>query len=224
MISLFNKKSITGTIVALCLVFMVGCSSKVNTLSGNDNANSTNKTNTTNSNESSTNNVANTSSANIINTPKDQGNVAKQNSTTTNNSTSVSNKIPSQDSTTNYEDIAAKVKDYILNGQGNKSSAESFNWNPAFLNQVDMENLYKKYIASGGQANNVENFAKYITFNAPVPSNWKELFEKTYYASYGKKISRYEYLGNDLYQVYVVINGKEVPYVAVSSRTGNYHG
>ena len=32
------------------------------------------------------------------------------------------------------------------------------------------------------------------------------------------------YLGNGYYQVYVQIDGAEVPYVTVNSRTGWYHG
>ena len=37
-------------------------------------------------------------------------------------------------------------------------------------------------------------------------------------------ISIHEDLGNGVYQVYVEIDGKLVPYVAVDSATGNYHG
>lgn len=215
MVSSFNKKSIASTVMALCLVFLVGCSSSVKTPSVS--SNTTNAiTNTTNSNVSSTNDVTNTSSIN--------------NSPVVNNTGAVTtNERSSQPSTTNYADIAAKVKNYILNGQGNKSSAERLNWSEAFLNEVDIKSLYNRYIASGGEENNIVSFAQYITFNSPVTSNWKDLFEKNYYASYKNlqytvKISRYEYLGDDLYQVYVVNNGKETPDVVVSSRTGNYHG
>lgn len=34
----------------------------------------------------------------------------------------------------------------------------------------------------------------------------------------------YEYIGNDVYQVYVKIDGKIVPYVAVNWKTGDFHG
>lgn len=34
----------------------------------------------------------------------------------------------------------------------------------------------------------------------------------------------YEDLGNGIYQVYVKIDGKVVPYVTVDSATGDYHG
>jgi hypothetical protein len=54
---------VIGTVIVLCLVLMVGCSSKAKTLS--DNSNSTNAiANTTKTNSSSTNNVTNTVSTN----------------------------------------------------------------------------------------------------------------------------------------------------------------
>lgn len=34
----------------------------------------------------------------------------------------------------------------------------------------------------------------------------------------------YEDLGDGVYQVYVKIDGKTVPYVCVDSATGDYHG
>lgn len=34
----------------------------------------------------------------------------------------------------------------------------------------------------------------------------------------------YEYIGNDVYQVYVKIDDKIVPYVAVNWKTGDFHG
>ena len=34
----------------------------------------------------------------------------------------------------------------------------------------------------------------------------------------------YEDIGNGVYQVYVEIGGKVVPFVAVDSATGEYHG
>ena len=42
--------------------------------------------------------------------------------------------------------------------------------------------------------------------------------------NYGAKPHHYEDLGDGVYQVYVEIDGKIVPYVAVDSKTGNYHG
>lgn len=39
-----------------------------------------------------------------------------------------------------------------------------------------------------------------------------------------KKPEYYEDLGDGIYQVYVRIDGKAVPYVCVDSATGDYHG
>ena len=131
---------------------------------------------------------------------------------------------PSSDNSS--QNIYEKVKDYIINGQNNLSDAERLNWSKRFLDQVNLEDLYKKYTYSGGDANNVQDFAKYITLNAPPSNNWKELFEKDYYDLYGKtlKITKIVNLGDDLYQIYINQNGSEVPFVVVSSRTGYFHG
>ena len=53
---------------------------------------------------------------------------------------------------------------------------------------------------------------------------WKAEFEKSLFENYGVKPVRYEYLENGVYQVYVEIGGKVVPFVAVDSATGDYHG
>lgn len=58
----------------------------------------------------------------------------------------------------------------------------------------------------------------------PSDDSWKEEFEKTLYEEYGVVPDRYEYIGNDVYQVYVKIDGKIVPYVAVNWKTGDFHG
>ena len=122
------------------------------------------------------------------------------------------------------QNISEKVKNYIFNGQGNKPEAGKMQWSKTFLNSVDIVSLYKKYKAAGGNGQDVESFAKYMTMNAPIPSNWKEMFEKDLYNAYGQKVTRLEYLGGDMYQAYIDNNGSEVPYVAVSSRTGYFHG
>lgn len=122
------------------------------------------------------------------------------------------------------QNITDKVKDYIINGQGNKPEAGKLQWSKNFLNSVDIVSLYKKYKAAGGNGQDVESFAKYMTMNAPIPGNWKEMFEKDLYNTYGQKVTRLEYLGGDMYQAYIDNNGSEVPYVAVSSRTGYFHG
>ena len=53
---------------------------------------------------------------------------------------------------------------------------------------------------------------------------WKAAFEQSLLENYGVKPDHYEELENGVYQVYVEIDGKVVPYVAVDSATGDYHG
>lgn len=53
---------------------------------------------------------------------------------------------------------------------------------------------------------------------------WKVEFEKSLLENYGVVPDHYEDLGGGVYQVYVEIDGKIVPYVAVDSVTGDYHG
>ena len=53
---------------------------------------------------------------------------------------------------------------------------------------------------------------------------WRIAFEKSLFENYGAKPHHYEDLGDGVYQVYVEIDGKIVPYVAVDSKTGDYHG
>lgn len=54
--------------------------------------------------------------------------------------------------------------------------------------------------------------------------SWKEAFEKSLLENYDVVPESYEDLGNGIYQVYVKIDGKTVPYVTVDSATGEYHG
>lgn len=53
---------------------------------------------------------------------------------------------------------------------------------------------------------------------------WKAEFEQSLLENYGVVPDHYEYLEDGVYQVYVKIDGKIVPYVAVNSATGDYHG
>ena len=53
---------------------------------------------------------------------------------------------------------------------------------------------------------------------------WKTEFEKSLLENYGVTPDHYEDLGDGVYQVYVEIDDKIVPYVAVDSTTGDYHG
>ncbi|MGL5353847.1 MAG: hypothetical protein ACRDA5_11075, partial [Clostridium sp.] len=125
-----------------------------------------------------------------------------------------------------YDNISEKTKNYIMNGQGDKCSAEQIKWSKTFLDKVDIEGLYKSYKLKGGNSDDLESFGLYITKNAPIPSNWKDLFEKDLFNIYGEKVSRLEPLQDypDYYQAYVIIDGAEKPFVVVSSRTGDFHG
>ena len=59
---------------------------------------------------------------------------------------------------------------------------------------------------------------------ASTEEAWKIEFEKSLLENYGVTPEYYEDLGDGVYQVYVKIDGKIVPYVAVDSATGDYHG
>lgn len=129
-----------------------------------------------------------------------------------------------QKTATSNDKLKEKVINYIINGQGNKSEAEKLKWSESFLNKVNIEPLYKKFTENGGNTNDLGKFAEYITLNAPIPSNWKNLFETDFYNRFGQKVVKLEHLENDLYQAYIKTDNKEIPYVVVSSRTGYFHG
>lgn len=122
------------------------------------------------------------------------------------------------------ENISEEVKDYIINGQENKSEEQKLKWSKTFLNEVNIEDLYNKYINSGGNGENIEEFASYMTSNAPILSNWEDLFKKDLYDTYSEEVVKMEHLEGDLYQAYVNKDGSEVPFVVVSARTGYFHG
>lgn len=176
--------------------------------------------------------IADTSNNNTINSNESSNNktiqpntnkVTKQNNL---DKSSKNNNLSQIQSSSNNTDsnISEKVKDYILNGQQNMSEAQKIKWSKTFLDQVDIKDLYKKYTANGGNANDIQNFAKYITANAPIQNNWQDMFKKDAYNTYKQKIVKLEYLSDDLYQAYIEQNGAEVPFVVVSSRTGYFHG
>jgi len=120
--------------------------------------------------------------------------------------------------------MEVKVKEYILNGQGEKAEAQKLNWSNSFLEQVNLKEIYDNYLDNGGTASDVEWFAKYITSYAPIPINWEEIFKRDLYEAYGEQVVKLELIEGDLYQAYVEKEGKEVPYVVVSARTGYFHG
>ena len=149
--------------------------------------------------------------------------VANENQTAS-NSNNASEEINKPSDNISEDNISEKVKDYILNGQEDKSEAEKLKWSNAFLNQVDIEALYNKYISEGGNAEDIKKIAEYITTNAPIQDDWEELFKKELFDVYGQEVVKLEHLEGDLYQAYVNIDGSEVPYVTVSARTGYFHG
>lgn len=122
------------------------------------------------------------------------------------------------------ESISEKVKSYIFSGQKDKPEAQKIKWSKTFLDRVNIESLYKKYIANGGKAYDLESFANYMTLNAPIPSDWQELFKKDLYETYGEKVVKIEHLKDDLFEAYIEKDGSQIPYVVVSSRTGYFHG
>lgn len=136
----------------------------------------------------------------------------------------ISQNNTSDNSNSLNENISEKVKDYIINGQENKSEAKKLKWSKRFLNEVNIEDLYSKYIKDGGNEEDIEELATYVTLNAPILSNWEELFKKDLYDTYNEEVVKLEHLEGDLYQAYVNKNGSEVPFVVVSSRTGYFHG
>ncbi|MEQ8199044.1 MAG: hypothetical protein ABRQ27_13765 [Clostridiaceae bacterium] len=218
MISLFSKKSIAAIVLALSFLFVVGCSGIPNksgtNLNGTEVKEDENNSNSTNNLEDNNNSPSQAST-------QSYGDTSQEN---TEQNTSQGNTEQNTSQGNSEQNITEKVKDYIINGQGNKPEAGKIKWSKTFLNRVDIESLYKQYIANGGRADDLESFAKYMTLNAPIPNDWQELFKKDLYDAYGENVVRLEHLEGDLYQAYVVINGYEVPYVVVSSRTGYYHG
>lgn len=176
--------------------------------------------------------------SNIVENEKDKNVVTQKDSTNTNTNKNNNSKdiakakdtpensidISKQKNSISDDSLKEKVIDYIINGQENKSEAEKMKWSETFLNKVDIDILYKQYIANGGTTDDLEKFAEYITLNAPIPTDWKKLFEKDLYNTYGVKVVRLEHLEGVLYQAYIKNDGKEVPYVVVSSRTGYFHG
>ncbi|MBU3179498.1 hypothetical protein KPL47_24840 [Clostridium estertheticum] len=146
-------------------------------------------------------------------------------SASTKKSTPVSTVVkPSKVDTINYADISAKTKAYIVSSQGSKTEAQKIIWDTTLLNRVNMESMYKQYLSDKGIKGNIPAFARYITLNAPIQSDWKAVFEKAVYNQYGNKIVSYKYVRGDEYQAYIMNNGKLFAYVGVNSRTGRYHG
>ena len=59
---------------------------------------------------------------------------------------------------------------------------------------------------------------------APEEEPWKTALAEDLFEKYGVLPEYYEDLGDGIYQVYVEVGGEIVPFVAVNSATGDYHG
>ncbi|MCR1950832.1 MULTISPECIES: hypothetical protein [Clostridium] len=204
--------------IIICLlfsaIFMISCSA--------NNSEITNKTVDNKSSEVSEKNLNN--DLKDDNTDKNSSDISeeKDSEKISDNTSEVENSTSDEKIVNN--DISEKVKNYIINGQSNKSEAEKIKWSKTFLNEVNIESLYDQYISTGGNADDLEKFASYITLNAPIINNWEELFKQDLFDIYGEKVVKLEHLENDLYQAYINKDGEEVPYVVVSARTGYFHG
>lgn len=108
--------------------------------------------------------------------------------------------------------------------QARKLLSDQGTWSKSFLDVLDIDSIHKRYVDDGGDEEDAAAFAEYITDNASAPVNWKELFENDLMSAYSKTPDHYEDLGDGIFQVYVEIDGKVVPFVTVNSRTGGYHG
>ena len=79
--------------------------------------------------------------------------------------------------------------------------------------------------AAGINQNNMDSEESEPVDESTVEAKgWKEEFEKSLLENYDVTVDHYEDIGDGVYQVYVEIDGKVVPYVAVDSKTGDYHG
>jgi len=140
------------------------------------------------------------------------------------NESEVPKEIHNTTALTDNEEIIEETKHYLLEGQGDKPEALKLKWNATFLDQVDIEVSYQEYLKSGGEAGNIPAFAEYLTLHAPINTNWKEIIKTSVAETYGYEIIKFEQLSDDTYQAYVEMEGKEVPYVVVNTRTGYFHG
>ena len=192
-----------------CAVFLTACSSSDSKESKKLSEDNSSKITTQDANK--TNKKNNVESKEIKNSTQNTVDNSENKTTTSNNSDK-------------EQDISKKVKEYITSGQDSKPEAQKLKWSKTFLDEVDIEKLNKEYISNGGNNEDVEKFAEYITKNAPILSNWEDLFKKDLLNQYGEEVVKVEKIEDELYQAYINKDGKEIPYVVVSSRTGYYHG
>lgn len=119
------------------------------------------------------------------------------------------------------ETVSATL-DYLLNGQAEKPEVERLNWNEGFLNKLDLTALHQQFVDGGANPEDVENFAIWLTRNAPIQETWEQEFRLQAFSEYQAEITRLESIGGDDFQAYTTVNGVETPFAIVSSRTGYF--
>lgn len=212
------KRIRTVLSIVLILVILNGC---VNQKTQNNDS----QTNSIDAIESNANDKINTNNdAKDDNTAKQTDTLQTQNNIDKNKINSIDDSTKTSESKTSGNNIKENVIDYIINGQENKSESQKLKWSKTFLNKIDIDSLFKQYTESKGNPDDIEGFASYITENAPILSNWEDLFKKDLYDTYGENVVKIKHLENDLYQAYIEKDGSQVPYVVVSSKTGYFHG
>lgn len=240
------KKLLIGLLISM--TFLAGCSSKVSKdadtskvsqtdtqTSSKDSKKEDSKT-TENSkvedskteNSKTTENSTSSTKVNEDNKEDESSNTKpKEENTQANNSSTSSEKStkPTEKDSKNSKDngLSEEVKNYILNGQNNVAESDRLNWNSTFLDKVDINTLHNQYISSGGDNNDLRQFAIFVTSNAPILDNWVDLFKEDILKKEGLKISKLRPLDNDLFQAYVREGDGDVPSLIVSSRTGYFH-
>ncbi len=121
--------------------------------------------------------------------------------------------------------LSDSVKAYIKDGQSDIPEVGRLKWSARFLEAADLSSVLSEYLKNGGKSDDVKAAAEYVTENAPVSENWKDLFVKDFSEEYkDETITKYEDLGSNSYSVYVNKDGKEVAFVTVNAATGYYHG
>lgn len=154
------------------------------------------------------------------------GSIIRENPTQQNSTNKVATNTSSKEDkkTSSKRDITQETIEYILNGQADKAEAEKIKWSEAFLAKVNIETVYKDYLSAGGNSEDIQSFAMYLTLNAPVSDDWESMFATDLMNIYNEKVIRIEHLEEDLYQAYIQKDGAEIPYVVVNRRTGYFHG
>ena len=95
---------------------------------------------------------------------------------------------------------------------------------PVLFTSCGRQNTTTETTASGSFVQEADSASASFGGAVSEKESWKADFENSLLENYGVTPKSYEDLGDGVYQVYVEINGKLVPYVAVDSKTGDYHG